>query len=237
LSSVYLVRHGQAGLRHDYDTLSELGRRQAALLGEYLVKERVTFRAIYSGALQRQQQTAEAVRQAYLRAGLAAPEIVTEPCWNEFDLDQVYRELAPPLCEADPQFRAGYEEMQRQARDASSAVHRRWLPCDTAVIRAWTEGRYPCRGESWEEFRARVARGMEPLTAFKRGESVGVFSSATPIAISIGNALGAANGRVMRLAGVMYNAALSTLRLRNGDLTLFAFNHTAHLPAELRTFR
>ena len=64
-----------------------------------------------------------------------------------------------------------------------------------------------------------------------------MFSSATPIAISIGNALGAANGRVMRLAGVMYNTAVSTLRLRNGDSTLFAFNHAAHLPSELRTFR
>ena len=29
MSSLYLVRHGQAGLRHDYDTLSDLGRTQA----------------------------------------------------------------------------------------------------------------------------------------------------------------------------------------------------------------
>ena len=237
MSSIYLVRHGQAGLRHDYDTLSEVGRRQAALLGDYLVREHVTFRAIFAGALARQRQTAEEVRKAYTRAGLAAPEIVTEPCWNEFDLDQVYRDLAPVLCEADPQFRADYEEMRRQARDETSAVHRRWLPCDTAVVRAWTEGRHLCQGESWEQFRARVARGLEPLAGYKSGESVAVFSSATPIAISIGNALGAANGRVMRLAGVMYNSALSTMRLRNGDLTLFAFNHVAHLPPDLRTFR
>ena len=237
MSSIYLVRHGQAGLRHDYDTLSEVGRRQAALLGEYLVREAITFRAIYSGALTRQQQTAEEVRRAYLRAGLAAPEIVTEPCWNEFDLDQVYRDLAPPMCEADAQFRAEYEDMRREAQDESSKVHRRWLPCDTAIVRAWTEGRYPCTGESWEEFRARVARGWEPLAAHKSGEAVAVFSSATPIAISIGSALGAANGRVMRLAGVMYNSALNTMRLRNGELTLFAFNQAAHLPAGLRTFR
>ena len=237
MSSIYFVRHGQAGLRHDYDTLSETGRRQASLVGDYLVHEHVTLRAIYAGALARQRQTAEQVRQAYRRAGLEAPEIVTEPSWNEFDLDQVYRDLAPPMCDADPQFRAEYEEMRRQARDESSAVHRRWLPCDTAIVRAWTEGRYPCRGESWEQFCARVARGLEPLAQYRSGEAVAVFTSATPIAISIGNAVGASNGRVMRLAGVMYNSALTTMRLRNGDLTLFAFNHTAHLPPELRTFR
>ena len=237
MSSIYLVRHGQAGLRHDYDTLSAVGQRQARLLGEYLVRENVSLRAIYSGALMRQRQTAEAVRQACLDAGLAVPEIVTEPCWNEFDLDQVYRDLAPVLSEADPKFRAEYEEMRRQARDENSAVHRRWLPCDTAIVRAWTEGRHACKGESWEEFRARVARGLEPLGRHASGEAVAVFSSATPIAISIGNSVGAENGRVMRLAGVMYNSAVSTLRLRNGDLTLFGFNQVAHLPPELRTFR
>jgi broad specificity phosphatase PhoE len=206
-------------------------------LGEYLVREGVRFRAIYSGALARQRQTAEEVRQAYENSGLDAPQIVTETCWNEFDLDQVYRDLAPVLCEADPQFRAEYEEMRRQAGDESSTVHRRWLPCDMAIVQAWTEGRHPCEGESWVQFRARVARGLEPLASYKSGEAVAVFSSATPIAISIGNALGVADGRVMRLAGAMYNSAFSTMRLRNGDATLFGFNYVAHLPPDLRTFR
>jgi broad specificity phosphatase PhoE len=237
LSSLYLVRHGQAGLRHNYDTLSDLGRRQAGLLGEYLVAQGVRFTAIYAGALVRQQQTAEQVRQAYLRAGLDAPEIRTEPLWNEFDLDQVYRDLAPIMSDADPQFRADYEEMRRQARDVASPIHRTWSPCDTAIVRAWTEGRHPCSGESWAEFQARVGRAMDAMAGYASGESVAVFTSATPIAISIGTAVGAANGRVMRLAGVMYNSAVSTVRLKDRDLTLYTFNQTAHLPPELRTFR
>jgi broad specificity phosphatase PhoE len=237
LSQIYLVRHGQAGLRHDYDKLSDLGLRQADLLGEHLVSQGVRFTAIYAGALTRQQQTAEAVRQAYARAGLTAPEIRTEPLWNEFDLDEVYRDLAPLLSEADPKFRSDYEELRRQARDAASPIHRTWSTCDTAVVRAWTEGRHACRGESWEDFRGRVGRAMEAVAGHASGESVAVFTSATPIAISIGAAVGAANGRVMRLAGVMYNSAVSTVRLRDRDLTLYTFNSTAHLSADLRTFR
>jgi hypothetical protein len=43
---------------------------------------------------------------------------------------------------------------------------------------------------------------------------------------------------VMRLAGVTYNAALTTMRVRGGDLALYSFNGTPHLPEpHLRTFR
>ena len=41
----------------------------------------------------------------------------------------------------------------------------------------------------------------------------------------------------VRLAGAMYNSAVSTLRLRGRDLALFSFNSAAHLPPDLRTFR
>jgi broad specificity phosphatase PhoE len=238
LSALYLVRHGQAGLRHNYDTLSHLGRRQAGLLGDCLLAQGVRFQALYAGALARQRQTAEAVWQAYRQAGVAAPEIVTDANWNEFDLDQVYRDFAPLLAAADSRFRNDYDELRRQARDQSSPVHRTWSPCDTAVVRAWTEGAYPCQGESWLAFQARVMRGLEALKQFGGGVSVGVCTSATPIAVAVGTALGIANGRIMRLAGVMYNSALTTMRLRGDDLRLFTFNGTPHLPdVELRTLR
>jgi hypothetical protein len=41
----------------------------------------------------------------------------------------------------------------------------------------------------------------------------------------------------MKLAGVTYNAAVTTLRVQPDDLTLFLFNSVAHLPPELRTYR
>ena len=41
LSAVYLIRHGQAGPRNDYDRLSDLGQRQAELLGAKLVAQRI----------------------------------------------------------------------------------------------------------------------------------------------------------------------------------------------------
>ena len=238
MSSLYLVRHGQAGLRHDYDTLSDLGRTQARLLGEYLAGQKVRFSAVYSGALKRQSETAREVLGAFARAGVAAPEIQIDPLWNEFDLDAVYRAVAPRLNEDDPGFRVEHEKLLRLLEQENSPAHRTWTLCDTLVVRAWVEGRYEVPGESWQVFRERVSSAVEALNRFPSGESVAVFSSATPIAVWVGMALALEGRHVMRLAGVTYNAALTTMRVRDGDLALYTFNGTPHLPEpHLRTFR
>ena len=160
LSRVYLVRHGQAGTRKAYDSLSDLGRRQARMLGEYFVAEKIHFAAAYSGALVRQEETAAEVRAAYREAGVCFPEIVREPGWNEFDLAHVYRALAPQLCAEDPEFEREYQELVAQARAAAeqpeASVNRRWLPCDVKVVEAWMRGRHAYDGETWQAFRERV---------------------------------------------------------------------------------
>jgi broad specificity phosphatase PhoE len=161
LSRVYLIRHGQAGTRKAYDALSDLGRRQARLLGEYFVSERIHFTAAYRGELKRQEQTAEEVRLACREAGVCFPEVLPHSGWNEFDLDHIYRALAPRMCDEDPEFQKEYREMVAQARAASedpdANVNRRWMPCDRKVVLTWIEGRHPYDGESWQAFRERVA--------------------------------------------------------------------------------
>ena len=211
---------------------------QARRLGEYLAAGNIRFAAVYSGALARQQETAREVAAAFGRAGLTIPEIQIDRNWNEFDLDMVYKAIAPRLASDDPEFQAEHEKLLRQMDDEHSPVHRAWTQCDTLVVRAWVEGRYEVPGESWHAFRERAARGVETLSRFASGDAVAVFSSATPIAVWIGLALGLNAGHILRLAGVTYNAALTTMRIRDGDLTLFSFNGTPHLPEpHLRTFR
>jgi broad specificity phosphatase PhoE len=238
LSSLYLIRHGQAGLRHDYDTLSDLGRTQARLLGEYLAAQKVQFSSVYSGALTRQRETAREALGAFSQAGIRTPEIQVDTRWNEFDLDAVYRAIAPRLREDDPEFREEHEKLLQVLAQENSPAHRSWTLSDTLVVRAWVEGRYEVPGESWQAFRERVASAAEAMNGFPQGESVAVFSSATPIAVWVGMALALEGRHMMRLAGVTYNAALTTMRVRAGDLALFSFNGTPHLPeSRLRTFR
>jgi len=238
LSSLYLIRHGQAGTRGHYDALSDLGHQQAYLLGQYLAGQKVGFKAFIAGCLNRQQQTAAGVLRAYREAGAPVPEIVSDPAWNEFDMSAVFSEFAPLLSEADPQFKQDYQELLRKLEDANSPIHQAWTDCDTQAMRAWMEGRYPSRTESWAAFSERVLSRRASLTGYASGDAVAIFTSATPIAIWIAATLGVSDGHIMRLAGALYNSAVTTLRLRGDDLMLFGFNGVPHLnEPRLRTFR
>ena len=60
MASIYVIRHGQASFgSENYDKLSDLGCRQAEVLGHYLRDCNIHFDAVYSGDLQRQRKTAE----------------------------------------------------------------------------------------------------------------------------------------------------------------------------------
>jgi broad specificity phosphatase PhoE len=242
LSRIYLVRHGQAGTRKAYDSLSNLGRRQARLLGEYFAAEGIHFAAAFSGTLARQERTAAEVKAAYADARVSFPEIASDCGWNEFDLTHVYHSLAPRMCAEDPGFRSEYEEMVRQARAATerpdAEVNRRWMPCDTKIVHAWVEGRYAYDGESWLEFQERVAGCRSRLEQAERDANIVVFTSATPIGIWTALAMEICDQRVLRLAGVLHNTSCTVIRLHGDQLRLHSFNTIPHLTrAELRTYR
>ena len=233
-----MIRHGQAGLRHDYDALSDVGYTQARLLGEYFASQKIHLTAAYSGALKRQRQTASEVLRVMTAAGIETPELQVDEHWNEFDLDAVYQCIAPRLAADSADFRAEHEKLRRMLQEHDSPVHRTWTRCDTLVVRAWVEGKYDVVGESWQAFRRRVSAPLEALSRVPPEESVAIFSSATPIAVWIGLALGLNGRHVLRLAGATYNTALTTMRAREDDLALFSFNGTPHLAEpHLRTFR
>ena len=238
---MYLVRHGQAGTREAYDSLSELGQRQARLLGDHFVSQHVRFASAFSGALWRKLQTAEQISAAYADAGVSFPSIAVDPGWDEFDLGRVYREMAPRLSAEDSEFRREYEEMREQVRLAGAAqaarIHRKWLPCDSKVVEAWLTGRYHYSGETWDQFRERIAAcRLKMLDA--QQENILVVTSATPLAIWTGLSLEISDERIMRLAGAVYNASYTIVRLRKEQLRLFTFNAVPHLAAPgLRTHR
>lgn len=242
MSDIYLVRHGQAGTRDAYDSLSELGRRQSRLLGEYFVSQRIEFGSAYVGALSRQRQTAEEVGVAHAEAGVRFPAVAVESAWDEFDLSAVYREIAPRLCEEDSEFRSDYEAMRAQVEASAGAedaeVHRQWRPCDTKVVKAWYSGRYPYGGETWEQFRERVSACRAKLGERQSDANILVFTSATPAAIWAGLALDIYDDRVRRLAGELRNTSFTVLRLRGERLRLLSLNEVPHLTSpELRTHR
>jgi len=221
---IHLIRHGQAGLRSHYDTLSETGAVQAQALGRAL--RDIAFAHVIAGGPHPQQETAR-------QAGFAACE--SDPGWSEFDLDAVYREVAPQLAAHDAEFRAEYEALQRQVHDDAHPVHRKWTRGDVAVVRAWIEGSVPVSTtETFLEFRQRIQAAF--ARALEREGNIAIFTSATPIGLALAQLLNAGSGQAMRLAGAILNASYSVVR-PGREPSLFGFNHAAHLPADLRTFR
>lgn len=242
MSNIYFVRHGQAGTRDDYDALSDLGKRQARLLGEHFVSQGIQFASAFVGALSRQHQTAEQISAAYTDAQASFPVLTVDPGWNEFDLGRVYSELAPVLSSEDIEFKREYEEMRRQVETSlgvqDASIHRKWMPCDTKLVEAWIRGRYPYGGETWEQFRERVAACRTRICDSQQRENILVVTSATPIAVWTGLSLEIRDERLMRLAGALYNASYTVMRLRRDELRLFTFNAATHLSAAgLRTHR
>jgi broad specificity phosphatase PhoE len=242
LNNIYLVRHGQAGTRDNYDSLSDLGQRQASLLGEWFVTQGIEFVSAFTGSMNRQQQTAAAVRSAYARFGRPFPEVIVDEQWNEFDLTDIYRVIGPQLCEVDEEFRLEFEELRREVREshgvADAKVHRHWRPCDTKMVEAWIGGKFRYEGETWVQFRQRVAQCIFNLDGAASRANVLISTSATPTGVVTGLALGIEDPCIRQLAGVLYNSSFTTLRLRNGQLQLFQFNAVPHLASpELRTHR
>lgn len=91
MGTITFVRHGQANSaatdEAGYDQLSDLGRQQAAWLGEWLRAQGETFDLVLSGSLNRHKQTADAM-------GWSSPQI--DPRLNEmdyFNLGQAMQEV------------------------------------------------------------------------------------------------------------------------------------------------
>ena len=228
---IYLIRHGQAGSRDNYDLLSDLGKDQARRLGEYFRAAGISFRAAYAGSMRRQQETAAAV----LGEVLNPPEVWVDARWNEFSLEGLWKTLAPRLLSENEQFARDYDRLHT----GNPNIDRVMTSCDVELIRAWMRNHQGCDGvEPWTEFRARVEETRGEMASFGSGESVAVFTSATPAAVWCGAALEVDDRRVFRIAGVLYNTSFSTLRLSGQELTLFSLNNIPHLAdASLRTFR
>lgn len=228
-------RHGQAGSRLDYDQLSGQGEEQSRLLGRHLAESGAQFDQVLCGELRRQRRTCELVFSELESAGVRWPEPVFSSQWNEFDLDLVYEHVGAALAALDPVFASEFATLQRQAAENFDGIHRRWTETDSKIIRAWVGDRFELPIESWSQFRARILSAVSTITA--PGGSVAVFTSATPVSIWVGSALGLDTPRILRLAGAQYNTSISRLFWSGQEAVLSSFNETPHLPPGYRTLR
>lgn len=237
MNRLILVRHGQASAFTDnYDRLSDLGRRQAELLGEWWKERGVEAALVFSGPLKRQEGTAEIVGESFRKSWLPFPEPVILEGLKEVDADRIMAYFNG--------VREEYPDLERLIT-AYSASDR---PEEKAVIfqeyfeqamRLWVGGRADAPGiESLSALKDRVIKSLERIMD-KPGErgDILVFSSASPVAIMTGNLLKLDDLQTLEMTFRMKNCSVTEFALEIRGPVLNNFNCTDHMPPEMLTLR
>ena len=207
MSQITLVRHGQANSaaqdERGYDALSPLGHTQSAWLGESWGRIGERFDRVYTGALTRHRETAEAMAAARW----ANP--VVDPRLNEVEYFDLSNRLHQQLGIAPPTCRAEFIEH---------------LPL---VFTAWQDGQIEGASESFDAFQGRIDDVLAEIAAGNRRALV--VTSGGLIAMAIRVAMGLELGAFARLALTIMNTSVHQLHPIGAGLTLTQFNAVPHL--------
>lgn len=211
---ILLVRHGQASAgAEDYDVLSRLGGRQAALLGAALKERGVAPVRVVAGTMVRQRETALLAAEA----GEWSADVEDDARWNEFDHRR--------LLDADgdvatvPADAAGLDLLDRD-------------------VARWASGAERDYCEPFADFTTRVEAAFDDLVGgIGPGETVVAVTSAGPIAWIASQLIGGGVPQWSCLVRVAVNSGVATVVVGRRGKSLVTFNEYAHLDSASVSYR
>lgn len=219
MSRIVLVRHGQASWgKKDYDVLSPVGERQAAILGTSLAARQVRPSIVVAGGLKRQRQTAERV------VGAAGWDVrVDEDArWDEYDHQSIitahkpaYRSMTFMKADLVRTFRP-----YRAFMDMFEKAMIRWASADH-------DDDYP---ESFAAFTGRVEHALDDLVGrLGPNDTAVVTSSAGPICWVLTSLLHGEPEMWGRLQLSIVNTSVSSVDIGRHGPGVQTFNDHSHL--------
>jgi broad specificity phosphatase PhoE len=226
VSTLYLIRHGQASFgSDDYDRLSDDGRAQVAHLREHLCALDAAPDGLWSGSLRRQVDTAR-----ILAAG-SPHEPTIDAAFDEYQAEPLVEAWLARQASASASARssASPSAAARQARHESSPRDYQRL-LESAGL-AWIRGDLDgASHETWTAFRARVGHGLDALMrAAGRGRRIALCTSAGVIGAALGHVLGLDDRQALTLSWSVHNASLTELRFDGRRASVSSFNALPHL--------
>jgi len=228
-----LVRHGQASyLKENYDQLSDLGKRQARMLGEYWIRTKTSFDQVYYGPACRHFRTGQIVADVYRLAGQPWPEPVTVPDMDEYVGTAIVRTFLPGLLETHEDIRALEAEYRRT--EEQNAAFKIYDKLFARISRMWVDGELDSPDlESWKTFCVRIDRGIQMIRdSAGENKRIVVFTSGGVIAASARLALDLAPQRTLELSLTSRNASYTELVFTPERIWLSSFNNHPHLEDE-----
>jgi len=211
MTTVYLIRHGQASAgTDDYDRLSELGQRQSTLLGEHWQRLGIKPDAAFAGSLKRQQHTAQLVLQAS-QLDLPVQQLIALNEYNHNHVDDLFSQGK----RSDSQGGITFDDYH--------ATMARWRDAGPQNLDDY---------ESWQEFEV---RGLDAIRAACKQHSgtIAMFSSGGIVATVLKQVLGKDFTHTMKSIWHTRNSSVTTLEVdaQTNDVSNFMvdYNTVSHL--------
>ena len=212
MQKLLLVRHGQASAgSHDYDQLSDIGMRQAELLGKFWSQHNIQIDHAFAGNLKRQQQTAQLSLSA-IKPSAPVTELLG---LNEYEHKVV-----------DHLFGEGFESAGSEPLSYNNYL---------AIMQRWRDAtEQQLNGEqSWQQFEK--AGWQSLLAAIKQApnaKTIALFSSGGVIACILKQLLAWDFNRTIDSIWQIRNASVTTLGVHAGGIILIDYNTVSHLDAQ-----
>ena len=220
MATIYLVRHGQASFgAENYDKLSELGCRQATVVGEYFRDHGVRFDAVYSGDLSRQRNTA---RLAVASQPAEVPHHI-DARFNEIENDLQLKYLMPDVIKINPKIEAMVNKGLSSSKDYQKVIE--------AVFNYWVSP--VCndtRLQSWAEFSGGARQAMSDVMHEQgAGKTIGIFTSGGTLATIVAQILGLDGEKTYQLYEPIFNCSMTQLFYSRSKISLSYYNDSSFL--------
>ena len=228
MSFLYLVRHGQADrLGKNYDQLTELGWKQASLLGEYFKQQRIEFDSVYTGTLNRQKQTAEAIFKRFTTDRFCIPDPLENSAWDEFD-SRMWLGIAAKIRNSNEHFAKLYESYKQAWEEGKEETRLYFQELIQLVLADWVNGVWdPVEPYTFAEYVEKVSMGPKEIPGDVK--STLVVSSSTPIAIMMGLSCKMDSKEFPIFMKSILNSSLSVFRRDGKGWEPVSWNATPHL--------
>jgi broad specificity phosphatase PhoE len=224
LSTIYMVRHGQASFgKENYDQLSQRGREQSRVLAEYLMRTGLSFDAVYAGDMVRQKDTAHEILSVYREHDRAAAELSVLSEFNEYSSRDIIIAHIHDVANEYPSLEADLKNIytdKKAFQRVFEKIMMRWISGDAdkaGVVR-------------WQDFCGRVRSGLRRVMADNgRKKNILICTSGGPISAAVQMALGLSDERALRIAWHIVNTSVTKFVYDDERMALTGFNQAAHL--------
>ncbi|MBU0992589.1 MAG: phosphoglycerate mutase family protein [Proteobacteria bacterium] len=224
MSTIYLIRHGQASFGHsNYDRLSEKGKLQAKMLAEHLLNLNISFDISFTGTLTRHIETEKAFLDVLEERKIEKPESIRIDNLNEYDSEKVIARYIPLMTTEAPLFQNEVTRMFESKRAFQNVFEK--------IMRRWVSGKDDIPDlVSFKDYKKNVINGIENIMNIHgRGKQIAIFTSGGPVGVLVQMALHLSDQDAIAVTWQVVNSSVSRFKCTADAIMLATFNEYVHL--------